>query len=166
MIIEIKGSNGALQVYDDRVVISRSSAMGRMAQGFTGDRTIFYSDISSVEYRRPTFFANGYLRFILPGTLTGRKATKGSIVGGVTSMAGLKDQNTITLRAFSRERVKAYQRAYEVVMEKLGESKSRTPQAQKDPTRVYQLAKLAELRQSGVLTESEFEAEKKRILSQ
>jgi len=36
--------------------------------GSSGERRYFYKDISSVEYKKPTFIANGYFKIIVAGT--------------------------------------------------------------------------------------------------
>jgi hypothetical protein len=153
IIIEAKGSNGAILVYDDRVVITRATAMGFLAQGFTGDRTIFYSDIASVDFRCPTFINNGYIKFLFAGSKDEKKVTLAS------------DPNAVTLRAFSRENVDTYQQAYNNIMANI--AKSRQTNENKKPSvdsNIDQLMKLADLRDKGILTETEFASEKKKIL--
>lgn len=60
-----KGSNGQVEAYLDRVVIRRKGIFGYVAQGVRGDRTIYYSEITGVEYKKPTMLAHGYIQFIV-----------------------------------------------------------------------------------------------------
>ena len=155
--IEIKGSNGILKVFDDRVVISRASVMGFMAQGFAGEKTIFYPDISSIDYRKPTAFVNGYIRFVLAGTVERRKTAS-------------KDENVITLAAFSKDKVESYQRAYDEIMKNLSSDRKRGQVSATEaasapaPSAADEIKKLKELLDIGAITQAEFDAKKKQLL--
>ena len=155
--IEIKGSNGILKVFDDRIVISRASVMGFIAQGFAGEKTIFYPDISSIDYRRPTALANGYIRFIIAGNIERRKAA-------------IKDENVITLRAFSRDKVEEYQRAYDVIMKNISSDRNRGYASGSEtirmptPSAADEIKKLKELLDIGAISQQEFDAKKKQLL--
>ena len=86
-IFELNGGVGdTLLVYDDKVVITHKGILNFFAMGIKGDKTLYYSDITSVQYKKPGFTA-GYIQFSLPG---GREST-----GGV--FAATNDENTITL---------------------------------------------------------------------
>ena len=45
-IFQLKCTNGMLLVYNDRIVISRNTALGFVSQGLKGDRTFFYKDLT------------------------------------------------------------------------------------------------------------------------
>ena len=96
----LKCSNGILIVYEDRVVISRKTVSGFVTQGLKGDKVFFYKDLSSVEYRKPSLWANGYLKFIIEGS-TEVSQNLGFL--GVTTTNAAKDSNTLILRAFNKE---------------------------------------------------------------
>ena len=95
----IKCTNGLLKVYEDRAVISRNTVMGFVSQGLKGDKVFFYKDLSSIEYKKPSFFANGYIKFVTAGT----QETKQNIgMLGNTTFEASKDPNTLILRAFNK----------------------------------------------------------------
>ena len=52
-IMRLKGTNGTVIAYDDRVVIERTGLFAFAAQGFTGSKKFFYRDFSSGGYKKP-----------------------------------------------------------------------------------------------------------------
>lgn len=61
VIFDFKSRVGdGLKVYEDRVVISHSGVMNFFAMGIKGDKTIYYSDLTAVEFKkeagRPAIF--------------------------------------------------------------------------------------------------------------
>ena len=99
-IFQLKCTNGMLLVYNDRIVISRNTALGFVSQGLKGDRTFFYKDLTSIEYKKPSIWANGYIKFLTSGTIE-TKQNIGFL--GNTTLEAAKDPNTLILRAFNKE---------------------------------------------------------------
>ena len=100
-IFDFKSSVGdGLKVYEDRIVISHSGILNFFAMGVHGDKTIYYTDLTAVQYKKPGWTA-GHIQFSLLG---GRES-----VGGV--LAASSDENTITINAKETEeaeRIVAY----------------------------------------------------------
>ena len=163
MIAEFKGQNGKIMVFDDHIVISRATFGGVLSQGgFSGDRKFFYNDISSFEYKKPTFFANGYFKIIIPGTHD--TSAKVGLLG--SSSESMKDPNTVVLRAFTSKVGEETDRIYQLIMDKLREAKNdKQVTAQPVSSKMDELKKLAELKASGILTEEEFQIEKQKLLN-
>ncbi len=159
-LITLKATNGTLNVFEDKVEISRKSLTGILSQGIKGDRVLFYKDLSSVEYKKPTLLANGYIKFILAGTSDVGAATT---ILGTTTQDSLKDPNTLILRAFNKETPIESEKAYKLVMEKISQSKTQAnvPNAHSDAD---ELLKFKNLLDSGVITQDEFDAKKRQIL--
>lgn len=163
MLAEFKGQNGKIMVFEDHISISRDTFGGFMAQGgYAGERKFFYTDISSFEYKKPSFFANGYFKVIVPGTQ--ETNAKVGLLG--SSMDSFKDQNTVVLRAFSSKVGDEAERVYQLIMSKLSEAKKQKQGGGNvAPSKMDELKKLGELKASGILTEEEFQVEKERLLS-
>lgn len=162
MIAEFKGQNGKIIVHDDRIILSRATFGGFMSQGgSTGERIFFYKDITSFEYKKPTFFSNGYFKVIASGT----KETNAKVGFLSSSFDSMKDQNTIVLRAFTKSVGDETSRIYDIIMDKLAESKKAKPIELNNISKADELKKLAELKTAGILTEDEFNAEKLKILN-
>jgi hypothetical protein len=157
-LLTLKATNGILTVFDDHVEISRKSVMGFLSQGIKGDRVIYYSDIASVEYKKPTMMANGYIQFIITGT-THQNASVG-IFG--SSMESMKDPNTIILRAFNKETPELADKAYKIIMNKLNGAKTNKSD---QVSSADELRKYKSLLDDGIITQDEFDKKKKDLLS-
>ncbi len=162
MIAEFKGQNGKIIVHDEFLVISRDTFGGFMSQGgSSGERRFYYKDIVAFEYKRPTFIANGYYKVIVPGSQ--ETNAKVGLLG--SSMESMKDQNTVVLRAFTKSVGDETERIYNLIMEKVGESKKEKPvSGAAGSSKMDELKKLGELKASGILTEEEFQLEKEKLL--
>jgi len=164
-IMELKATNGIIIVYDDRVVFSRKTFAGFMTQGgASGDRTYFYNDLAFAEYKKPNMMLNGYLKMVLKGT----NDIKSTVGIAKTSTATLEDPNTITLRAFNKNIPIESEKIFNYIQSKIEETKkinTKATQTFANYSKADELKKLAELRNSGILTEEEFLNEKSKILS-
>ena len=162
MITEFKGQNGKIMVFDDHIAISRATFGGFISQGgYSGDRKFFYKDISSFEYKKPTFLANGYFKIIIPGTRDTN--AKVGILG--SSSESMKDPNTVVLRAFTSKVGEETDKIYKIIMDKLSEAKKdKSGTTHTATSKMDELKKLGELKASGILTEEEFQKEKEKLL--
>ncbi len=161
MIAEFKGQNGKILVFEDHITISKATIGGFLSQGgFSGERKYFYVDISSIEYKKPTFFANGYLKIILPGA--NETNAKVGLLG--SSFESMKDQNTIVLRAFTSKVGDETDKIYSIIMSKISEAKNNQNNNKNSNSKMDELKKLGELKAAGILTEEEFQREKDKLL--
>lgn len=159
-ILELKATNGILYVFDDRVEISRKTVFGVAAQGFKGDRIIFFKDITSVEFKKPTIWANGYMQFIIAGTMH-QNASVG-ILG--SSMESMKDPNTIILRAFNKETPELSEKAYKLIMDNMVKTKSDSNKSVNTISEADELRKYKSLLDDGIINQEEFDKKKKELL--
>jgi len=159
-ITEFKGQNGIIIVYDECVAISRKSFGGFISQGgASGERKYFYKDIKSIEYKKPTFVANGYFKVLIDGSIE-TNAKVGTLSSSKDSM---KDQNTVVLRAFNKKVGAEANEIYNLVMEKISVAKK--GENIHGNSKMDELKKLGELKSSGILTEEEFQKEKEKLLN-
>ena len=159
-IAEFKGQNGIIIVYDECLAISRKSFGGFISQGgSSGERRYFYKDINAIEYKKPTFIANGYFKVLTAGSVESN--AKVGIFS--SSMDSMKDQNTVVLRAFNKKVGEETDRIYNLVMEKITKSKKNGDT--QSNSKMDELKKLGELKASGVLSEEEFQKEKEKLLN-
>lgn len=166
MLAEFKGLNGKIKVFDDHIILSRDTFGGFMAQGHSGDRKLFYTDITAVDYKRPSLIANGYYKFTVPGS-TDTNAKVGLFGSSHKSM---KDPNTIGLRAFTSKVGDETDRIYKLIMDKVTEAKNKQRAAasvtiSNTPSKMDELKKLAELKEAAIITEEEFQIEKQKLLN-
>lgn len=157
--ILLKCTNGTLKVYNDRVVISRKTALGFFSQGLKGDKTFFYKNLSSIEYKKPSIFANGYIKFIVAGT-NEVKQNIGFL--GNTTLEASKDPNTLILRAFNKEIPSKSEEIYNFIIKKISECKINN--SQNNIPSADEIMKFKELLDKGVITQEEFERKKQELL--
>ncbi len=156
----MKCTNGILTVYEDKVVISRKTLGGFITQNIKGDKTFFYSDLSSIEYRKPSILANGYIKFITAGT----KETKQNIgILGNTKMNALSDENTLILRAFNKEIPKKSEEIYNYIMKKISECKNKNVNII-NTSNADEILKFKKLLDESIITQEEFERKKQELL--
>lgn len=162
MIAEFKGQNGKLIIHNDYLEITRETFGGFISQGASsGSRKYFYKDISSFEYKKPTFISNGYFKVLISGT--NETNAKIDLLG--SSKASMKDQNTVVLRAFTSKVAQETDRIHGIVMGKLREAKTDKSSVNQSSSKMDELKKLGELRSSGILSDEEFQKEKEKILN-
>jgi hypothetical protein len=161
-LISLKATNGIIYVYEDRVVISRKSVMGFVTQGIRGDRTFHYEDISSIDYKRPSLLANGYLQVIIAGT-PHTNARVGLLASSRESAA---DANTVILRAFNRETPQIADEIYNLILSKMAEARKRSSSftTSESVSTTDEIRKYKALLDEGIISQEEFDTKKKKLL--
>lgn len=149
----LKGVNGQLKLYEDRVVITRKGFISKLTQGFfKGDKTIYIHQITSIQIKKGGILTNGYIQF--------------SLGGGVESKRGIvdatKDENTVMFNYRHNDLVAKIKKYVENVMQKQRESVQKTSQI---PSVADEIRKLKSLVEAGIITQEEFEAQKEKLLS-
>lgn len=145
------GVNDILIVYDDRVVIQHKGMLNLIAMGNKGDKTIYFSDITSIQFAKPAFISPAYIQFSIPGGNESR--------GG--SWDALSDENTITLKSDKDILAKA-----EEIVAYLNEAlrKTKNSKGQAALSVADELKKFKELLDLEIITKEEFEAKKRQLL--
>lgn len=149
-----KGHNGQITIEGDWLTIGRKG-LGRLGHS-KGDRRIPLAQITAVQVRSAGPFANGFIKFSIPGSPELR--------GGL--QAATSDENAVIFTKKQQpefEAVRAYVERYLTTRYSTQSSRAQTTTPTADP--IEQLRKLAELRDAGVLTPEEFEAKKAELLS-
>lgn len=156
---QLKCTNGILLVYEDRVVISRKTAVGFMTQGLTGDKNFFYKDLSSVEYKKPSLWANGYIKFMTAGT----KETNQNVgFLGSTRLEAAKDANSLILRAFNKEIPQKSEEIYNYIIKRIEECKVNN--VNNNFSQADEILKFKRLLDDGIITQEEFDKKKQELL--
>jgi hypothetical protein len=140
-----KGVGGSLELLEDRLIIRRTMLLGTLLHGLKGEKTIPYSAIAAVQYKRPGI-TSGYIQFTLGG---GNESKKGL-------WDATKDENTLMFRDDD-----AFQKARTFVEDRIG---VRAPMVQANGSVADDLEKLADLRDRGILSPEEFEEQKAKAL--
>lgn len=157
---KVKGTNGEITADYEKVVISRKTIGGFLSQGIKGERVIYYHDLKSIEYKKPTILANGYIQFITNIELATN--VKNGILG--TKSAALHDQNIIILRAFNKKTVSDGEKINKFMQSKLHEAKIAYVNNASSNSDADELIKFKKLLDAEIITKDEFDKKKKQIL--
>jgi len=144
---EAKGVGGQLQLLEDKIRIKRKGASSFMLHGLKGDKEIFLTQISSIQFRKAGPFVNGYIQF----AFLGGQETKGGI------FQATQDENTIVFRKNWQSDFEEIKSMIEMKMKELKTKKT-------VGSDISDLEKLAELKKKGIISEEEFKAKKRQIL--
>lgn len=157
-IFNLKCTNGLLKVYEDRVVISRKTMGGFVSQNLKGDKTFFYHDLTSIEYRKPSIWANGYIKFITAGT---QETNQNIGILGNTTFDASKDPNSLILRAFNKEIPTKSEEIYLYILERISESRKKEVHTSSNADEILRFKQLLD---EGIITQEEFEKKKQELL--
>jgi hypothetical protein len=152
-IMTLKGVNGQLEVYENKVTIKRKGALAKMTQGFfAGEKDIFYRQMGSVKVKWGGMLTNGFIQFAPTGGIERKR--------GLTKQT--QDENTVRFSTGSNDLVGKIKDYAEQQM-----ARSMTQGAGevgKQASLADELKKFADLRASGIISEDEFQAQKNKLL--
>jgi hypothetical protein len=148
-----KGLGGQVSIDGDWLTINRKGVNAKMMHGLPGEKRIPIANITAVRMKEPGM-TNGYITFSLLGNVDRAQ--------GMTEAT--KDENSVI---FTRNHAAEFLAIREVVEARIMHGAMGAPaQAAPLPDVADQLAKLAALRDQGVLTDEEFAAQKAKLLAQ
>lgn len=188
-MLEAVGVTGRVIVDDYFITIIHEGEGGKLNKlsnrlnvGFAGEKRIPIDSIGSVQFKKVGEFgratsgfaekvglgnfnkqlgggATGFIQFSPVGGVE-RKST------GLTNWMPQKDENSVMFESSQQD---AFERIRDFVEQKIIDRQSNrqgaAPAAAPQASRLDQLKQLAELRAAGVLSDEEFESEKRRVLS-
>lgn len=144
-----KGVTGQLIVTPTKVVIHRRGFTGFVLQ--QGDKEIRIDQITAIQIKKPGL-SNGFIRLSFTG---GQEYKRGG------TYTAVNDENAIVFRPgqtstflHAKELIETYQAMY----------RQQNVVGGAAPSSADELAKLAALKDRGILTQAEFDAKKKQIL--
>lgn len=89
ILLSLKGVNGQVELYHNKIVIRRKGFIAKMGSGlFKGDKEIFLDQISAVQLKKASALISGYIQFTIPG---GNEKLKGIF-------EATDDENTVMFR--------------------------------------------------------------------
>lgn len=172
--MEAKGHNGTIRFDGQYVTIVRSGFLARATIG-KGEKRLHVSQITAVQFKPASAMVNGFIQFTVPGGVEQR-----SRYGSQTSDAA-RDENSVV---FTNRQGPAFEQMRAAIDQAI--AAQHAPQAWQQPMPMPpgpqwgpppapmppaapvsvadELAKLAALRDQGVLSPEEFEAQKARLL--
>ena len=149
LIKELKGTNGILYLYEDRIVISRKTFGGLCAFGIVGDKTYFYNSLQGIE------FSGAILRIIPKGCdVFSYKAINFSDI-----RKAQKDSNVILVGT----KIKLAQEICNIITNKVNGIYSNNKEVVANSV-ADEILKFKELLENGIITQEEFDKKKKELL--
>ena len=140
-----------LHVYEDYCEISgKAGTLNRTK----GTKKLYYSDLTSVQFKLPGAFFAGYIQFEYPGSDT-------------TNKSPYESENAVVFN--KKDNVKLMEEIYKFVEKRISEEKQakRAPAGtviQQAASPAEELKKMKELLDMGIITQEEFDAKKKQLL--
>lgn len=139
-----------LYVYDDKVIIEHHGVLGFLIQGLSGRKTIPTTSIKSVQFREAGSWVNGFIQFGIAGGIEKK--------GGVLNAA--EDENSVIFYKDKNEEA--------IEIKNFIESKINHPASEKPQINHLSVAdeifKLKSLMTQGIISDSEFEQQKQKLL--
>lgn len=153
---EVKGHTGTIVWDGDFITIKRTGFLARASVG-KGEKRIPLASITAVQWKPAGAMVNGYIQF----TLGGGNETRSRFGSATTDAA--KDENSVV---FTKSQMAAFDELRSAIERAIAERGRPVAVASPSaPDHLAQLRQLGELRDAGILTETEFEAKKAEILS-
>lgn len=150
-MMEVIGVNGQIVVEDNWVTIKRKGAMAMLSQGLKGDKKIPISNIISVQFKNANAMVNGYIQF---ATASGESAR------GITQATA--DENTVM---FKKGQTAEFERLRDHIESLITNRMNSGGGGGSNIDVADELAKLAKLRDQGVLSDEEFAKMKAKLLA-
>ena len=152
--LKAKSIGGTVIVDDTWVTIQRKGALAKATHGFTkGEKRIPIASITAVEFKKPGA-TNGYIRFTVPGVIE-RSRTKG--------VFDANDENAVMFTTFALAQFTTIRDHVETAIPH-GAAPASPPTGTVTDV-AGQLREFAKLRDEGILTTEEFEAQKAKLLA-
>lgn len=139
-----------VEINDSTIVISRKGTLNAVNLGLQGGKTIPFSSITAVQFKK-CGLTNGYLQLLIAGAVEKR--------GGVFSAT--QDENAII---FSKKYEPLALELKEIIEQKMAQSSQPQTIIQNNVSVADELMKLKSLLDSGVLTQSEFDEQKAKLM--
>lgn len=150
IIIEFYGSNGQIDLYNDKLIIKRAGFIAVLSHGFTkGDKTIYLNQITGIQFKEAGLLV-GYIQFTLPGGIESRRGI----------MDAAKDENTVTFEAFRNDDARKLKERIEELVQKMRRSTSQAVHI----SSADEIRKFKQLHDEGIISKDEFEKKKKELL--
>ncbi|MEH0110633.1 DUF4429 domain-containing protein [Tersicoccus sp. MR15.9] len=152
--IMVKGYTGAIEFDGTFITIHRTGMRARLTVG-KGDKRIPISALQGTQWRPAGGLTNGFLQLVISGS----SETKSQF--GSQAMSAVNDENSVM---FTRKQEAEFAHLRQVLDQALAARIAGHGAQPAQPDVTDQLAKLAQLRDSGVVTPEEFEAKKTELL--
>lgn len=156
-IMTVAGYSGTVEVYENRIRLVYNNGLMMMSiRGKWAPKDIFIRNISSVQVKEPSAIVAGFMQFSISGSMERRG---GGLWGGITDAQ--KDENSV---CFRKPETANFLKVRDYLNEKIATMSAPTATVVQQLSPADEIAKLADLKAKGILTEEEFAAKKSQLL--
>jgi Domain of unknown function (DUF4429)/Short C-terminal domain len=153
-MIEVKGRNGQVSFDGQCVTITRKGLLARSSIG-KGEKRLPINQIAAIQWKPAGWAWNGFIQFTVPGGNEQQSAF------GNRTMRATKDENSVM---FTKKQMPEFERLRAAIDEAIARQHVRQAAGSSGGSIADELAKLAALREQGVITDADFEAGKAKLL--
>lgn len=153
-MIEVKGRNGQVCFDGQCVTITRKGFIARSSVG-KGEKRLPISQIAAVQWKPAGWGWNGFIQFTVPGGNEQQSAF------GSQTMRAAKDENSVM---FTKKQMPEFERLRAAIDEAIVRQHAPHAAGSSESSVADELAKLAALRDQGIITDADFEAGKAKVL--
>lgn len=150
--MKIVSINNELELSGENIIIRRHGVAHAMAAGLTGERMIPISTLTAIQLKLGVWWSPGFILF----SYAGSKPFMGGIIEAT------QDPDAFIFQKELNDEVSAFKAKVEKI---LRDSKQAAPAHNAPGTLTDELRKLAELKNQWILSQTEFEAAKKKLLA-
>ncbi|WP_439943368.1 DUF4429 domain-containing protein [Streptomyces sp. BBFR115] len=155
-MIEVSGRGGQIQFDGQYVTITRKGFLARTTVG-KGEKRLHISQIAAVQWKPAGAFVHGFIQFTLPGGNERRSAF------GSQTKSAVQDENSVV---FTKQQQPQFEKLRAALDQAIASQHSPQSPAAASSSLADELAKLAALRDQGILSDAEFHQQKARLLNQ
>lgn len=148
VIYEFKGVDGYLKVYEDKIDIVPKGIIAFLNKGLKGTKTIPYSSIKAIQFKKCGILLSGYIQFTIPG---GNESKKGIF-------DAVKDENTFLFHSDNKLAIEIKEYIESKIVSNTNLNQNHTNNI------AEQMEQLASLYKDGSITEDEYQLAKNKVL--
>jgi hypothetical protein len=153
-MIEVKGRNGQVRFDGQYVTITRKGFVARTTVG-KGEKRLHIGQITAVQWKPAGWAVNGFIQFTVPGGNEQRSSF------GSQTVSAVQDENSVM---FTKKQQPGFERLRTAIDEAVAQQHVPQAAVSSQDSTADELAKLAALRDQGVITDADFEAGKAKVL--
>lgn len=147
--IKIKGVSEDMEIFENKIVITPRGVMGFLVKGMKGSKEIPFKSITAIQFKEAGLMFSGYMQFTLPGG----NESKGGL------FAAASDENTFMFIKDVNDEMKKAKIFIQDKIDNHGKV-SHTPSS----SMADELIKLKSLKDSGAITDEEFNEMKSKVM--
>ena len=150
-LFNLDGNVATLTVYEDYCVITGKKNLTSFVSGrmFDGTKEFYYSDLTTVQYKKASIWINGFIQFEYPGSHSGEN--------------NYNSENTFVIMQ-GKSDIEQCEKAYQYIKERIAFYKKQKNAGPAAFSPAEELKKFKELLDCGVISQQEFDAKKKELL--